>query len=127
MTPLTREWLRKADDDRRLAERAFYGRPALYDGACYHCQQAVEKYFKGLSNELGLPLLRVHDLEQLLNPLQAHDPTLRSLRRVVRGLTRYAVDYRYPGSRTNRRNAIAALAKMERVRAEVRRRLGLRK
>jgi len=42
MTPLTRQWLRKAEDDRRLAARALHNRPPLYDGACYHCQHKAE-------------------------------------------------------------------------------------
>ena len=41
-------------------------------------------------------------------------------------LARYAVDYRYPGARADRRKAQSALAAAERIRAEVRRRLGLR-
>jgi HEPN domain-containing protein len=126
MTPLTRQWLRKADDDRLLAKRALRGRPPLYDGTCYHCQQAVEKYLKGLLNEFGLPIPRVHDLEQLLGRLLTRDATLQLLRRAIKGLTDYAVDYRYPGLRATKRRAEAAVRKMERVRAEIRRRLGLR-
>jgi HEPN domain-containing protein len=103
MTPLTREWMRKADDDRLMAEWAFHVRPPLYDGACYHCHQAVEKCLKGLSNEAGLPFLKVHEPEQLLRPLLQRDPTVRVLRRVIKGLTEYAVDYRYPGLRATKR------------------------
>jgi HEPN domain-containing protein len=126
MKRLTRQWLRKAEDDQRLAARALNGRPPLYDGACYHSQQAVEKYLKSLLNELGLPVPKVHNLEYLLELLLPHDAALRSLRRTIQGLTRYAVEYRYPGWRAIRRQAVAARRKAERVRTEIHLRLGLR-
>jgi HEPN domain-containing protein len=126
MTPLTREWLRKADDDRRLAAAASRLRPPLHDGVCFHCQQAVEKYLKGLLHEHGQPTPKVHVLDDLINRLLPLDPTLKPLRRPVSGLTKFAVQYRYPRLRATKRQAQAALRVVERVRAEVRRRLGLR-
>ena len=77
-------------------------------------------------NELDLPIPKIHTLEVLLTLLLPHDATLQSLRSVIKGLTDYAVDYRYPGLRANRRQAVAAERKMERARTEFRRRLGLR-
>jgi len=126
MTPLTRQWLRKADDDRRMAAAASRMRPPLHDMTCYHSQQAVEKYLKGLINELALTIPRVHDLERLLGVLLPHDGTLLPLRRVIDGLSEYAVEYRYPGLRATKRQATTAMKKVERVRAEIRRRLGLK-
>ncbi len=126
MTPLTREWLRKADEDRRAAHVAFRLRPPLHDIACFHCQQAVEKYFKGLLHELGQPIPKIHDLRDLCNRLLAHDPTLKPVRLPAARLTKFAVFYRYPRMRARKRQAQAALKTVERVRAEVRRRLGLR-
>jgi HEPN domain-containing protein len=126
MTPLMRQWLRKADDDRRMAVAASRMRPPLHDMVCYHCQQAVEKYLKGLINELALTIPKVHDLERLLSLLLPHDETLLTLRREINGLTEYAVEYRYPGLRATKRQAATAMTKMERVRTEIHRRLGLR-
>lgn len=62
----------------------------------------------------------------LLNLLVPLDPTLRPLRRILRSLERYAVDYRYPDENATSRQMRAALRHAERVRAEVRTRLGLR-
>jgi HEPN domain-containing protein len=126
MTPLTREWLRKAEGDRAQAYAAVRLRPAIYDGCCFHCQQAVEKYLKGLLNELGQPVPKTHELLILLNHLLALDATLRPFRGAVARLTEYAVDYRYPGFRATKQRSQTACKTMERVRAEVRRRLGLR-
>jgi HEPN domain-containing protein len=126
MTPLTRQWLRKADDDKRMASAASRMRPPLHDMVCYHCQQAVEKYVKALINELALPIPKIHDLERLLAVLAPHDGTVLVLRPAIDGLIEYAVEYRYPGLRATKRQATVALTKMEQVRTHIRRRLGLR-
>src|SRR5438105_4132933 len=104
-----------------------YVRPAAYDGCCFHCQQAVEKYVKGLLHERGRPVPKTHQLLLLLNLLPTTDAALKSFRGAVARLTEYAVDYRYPGFRATRQRARTACKTMERVRAEVRRLLGLRR
>jgi len=126
MTPMTREWLRKADADLRTARLLIAEKPADHDVICFHCQQAVEKYLKAFLQERGTPIPKTHDLKALLDLTLPFDPTLGSLRQSVRPLTKYAVEYRYPGFRADRRQSRRALAVVERVRAEVRRRLGLR-
>lgn len=126
MTLLTREWLRKADADRMVAVRQFTLRPPAHDIVCFLCQQAIEKYLKGLIVELGLNVPKTHDLDQLLNLLLSSDATLKSLARSIKDMTDFAVDYRYPGMRATKRQANSALSKVERVRAKIRRRLGLR-
>jgi hypothetical protein len=57
--------------------------------------------------------------------LLPHDGTLAPLRRGVTSLTKYAVEYRYPGVRATTRQMQAALRTMARVRTELRARLGL--
>ena len=126
MTPLTREWLRKAEADRQTARREFDAKPPSYDAVCFHCQQAGEKYLKGLLQERGTVFPKTHDLERLVDLLLPTDPPLRPLRPIGHRLTRYAVDFRYPGEWATRRQARSGLAAAERIRAEVRRRLGLR-
>jgi hypothetical protein len=81
---------------------------------------------KGLLHEGGSVVPRTHDLTRLHTLLVPNHPTLQPLRRPLSPLTRFAVDYRYPGARADRRKARSALAAAERIRAEVRRRLGLR-
>jgi hypothetical protein len=83
-------------------------------------------YFKGLLAESALPIQKTHDLTILLLQLIPTDPTLRALGRGLKGMTRYAVEYRYPGMNTTSRQARSAFAKALVVRAEIRRRLGLR-
>jgi HEPN domain-containing protein len=92
---------------------------------CFHCQQAAEKYLKALLQELGLAVPKTHNLNDLLDLLVPHDAALAALRRRLKGLTRYAVEYRYPGLRARTREMQSALRNAERVRAELRDRLGL--
>jgi HEPN domain-containing protein len=125
MKKLTAAWLRKAESDFRVAKNLGGLRPPAHDEVCFHCQQAAEKYFKALLQEWGLPVPRVHDLEYLLSLLLPNDATLRVVRRGLDGLSRFAVDYRYPGFHANARKAKAALQMAERIRLEVRTRLGL--
>ena len=126
MKRLTAEWVRKAEADVVGARKLAVTKPPLHDLACFHCQQAAEKYLKALLQEWGLPVPRTHNLEDLLNLLLPHDATLRRLRRGLRYLSQFAVDYRYPGLQATRRQVQAALRWMERVRQEARTRLGLR-
>jgi HEPN domain-containing protein len=47
MKPLTREWIRKAENDFKVAGQILRRRKDVVpDAACFFCQQCVEKYFK---------------------------------------------------------------------------------
>jgi HEPN domain-containing protein len=96
------------------------------DPICFHCQQSAEKYLKALIQELGIPVPRTHRLNDLLVMLRSHHPTLISLGRVLNSLSRYAVDFRYPGWNAKRRQVRTALQHAERVRLAARRLLKLR-
>jgi HEPN domain-containing protein len=126
MTPMTGEWVRKAEDDVRLARVAASGRDRLYDGICFHCQQAAGKYLKALLQEAGRPVPRTHELLLLLTLLVPIHPTLRSLQRGLGFLTQFAVDQRYPGKNATKRQAQATLRWSDRVRSACRTILGLK-
>ena len=68
---------------------------------------------------------RTHNLKDLLKLLLAHDSTLKPLRKMPESLTRYAVEFRYPGPRATSRGMKAALRHTRLVRKEMRRRLEL--
>src|SRR5687768_9034409 len=99
MKTLTREWVEKAESDQRAAETLAAGSEPLHNQVCFHCQQSGEKYLKALLQELGQPVPRIHDLDELLDRLRPYHPGLRSLRRGLRFLTNFAVEPRYPGFR----------------------------
>jgi HEPN domain-containing protein len=71
--------------------------PALHSQACFQCQQSAEKYLKAMVQELGLAVTRTHNLVELLKLLVPHDTSLKSLERGLDFLTRFAVEFRYPG------------------------------
>jgi HEPN domain-containing protein len=101
-------------------------KPPLNDLICFHCQQSAEKYLKSLIQQLGLIVPRTHKLEDLLRLLLPRDATLKPLRRTLVSLSRYAVDFRYPDENATRREALTALRHAEKVRKELRSRLGLK-
>jgi len=118
MRSLTKEWVRKAEADLAAVKRIRTARPPLRDESCFHCQQAAEKYLKALLQEQGVVAPRTHNLLDLLNLLLPHDATLSRLRRGVRSLRRYAVDFRYPGFRATSRQTAAAIRHAEQIRAD---------
>jgi HEPN domain-containing protein len=121
----TAQWVLKAEEDIEVARNlAGLAKPAR-DAACFHCQQSAEKYLKALLQELGAAVPKTHNLIDLLDLLLPHDATLAPLRRGLKSLKRYAVEYRYPGLRARTREMQSALRIAEHVRAELRTRLGL--
>jgi HEPN domain-containing protein len=76
--------------------------------------------------EKSIPFRRTHDLLELLPLLLPHEPELQRLRRGLGFLSKFAVDFRYPGHDATGRQAKSALRWAKRVRKEVRRCLKLR-
>jgi HEPN domain-containing protein len=126
MKRLTAEWVKKAEADFIAASQLARHKAPLHDVVCFHGQQTAEKYLKALMEELGLAVPRTHNLVALLPLLAPHHGRLRSLRRGLDFLTRYAVDTRYPGESASRRQAEAARRWAGRVRATCRDLLGIR-
>jgi len=126
MKRMTREWLRKAEADYRLAKKLAEGSEPFYDQRSFLCQQAAEKYLKALLEELDLPVPRTHLLHDLLGLLLPHHPSLRPLQRGLKFLTRFAVATRYPGDDATKRQAEAAFRWADRVRTAARAILGIR-
>jgi HEPN domain-containing protein len=121
----TKLWVRKAKDDIVGARSLERSKPALNDLICFHCQQCGEKYIKALVQELGLAVPRTHILEELLVLLRPHDSSIGRLRPSAVSLSRYAVQFRYPGKNASKRQALAALRHAESVRKEIRTRVDL--
>src|SRR5438445_211084 len=99
----TAQWVLKAEEDVESARSLAALAKPKRDAVCFHCQQAAEKYLKALLQEIGMAVPRTHNLNDLLNLLLSYDSTLATLRRGLRSLIRYAVEYRYPGLRATTR------------------------
>jgi HEPN domain-containing protein len=57
-------WFRKAESDLTTAQLVLAS-VGPYDTACYHAQQAAEKYLKGFLAFRGAAIPRIHDLLEL--------------------------------------------------------------
>ena len=62
---LVKGWLRKADSDLTSASLCVEREQAL-DTACFHAQQAAEKWLKAYLTAYGVALPFVHNLEKLI-------------------------------------------------------------
>ena len=59
-------WLQKASHDLETAQRALHGGNPITDTAAYHCHQAAEKALKAYLASRFEPLVKTHDLMDLL-------------------------------------------------------------
>ena len=106
------EWLQKAHSDLRSARILLAHDPPVFDTACFHCQQAVEKALKAFLVWKEIPFEKVHSLVYLLDLGVAQEPGFEALRESAESLAPYAVEIRYPGEalKITREEADAALA-----------------
>lgn len=87
-------WLRKAESDLTALRFCIAGRAAL-DVACFHAQQAAEKFLKAYLTYCDIRFPFVHNLEQLADICEARDPSFHKIKKVAQTLTPYAVELRY--------------------------------
>jgi HEPN domain-containing protein len=126
MSPITAEWVAKAEADWVTSNRELRARRAPnYDAACFHAQQAAEKHLKALLQDRGVDFAKTHDLEELLGQVLAMQPLWSDLGPDMATLTQYAVRYRYPGDNATREEARLAVKIAQTVRTRVMAVLGL--
>jgi HEPN domain-containing protein len=117
MNPLVAEWALKAEADFNSALRELRARKnPNYDSACFHAQQCIEKYLKGILQNLGIPFQKTHDLNRLLDQCVDQYPGWHSARNDCQMLTQYAVAFRYPGESATKDDAKQAVAAATRLR-----------
>jgi len=95
---IVQQWIELADKDLDLAAhtaKTMY--PIPYELVCYHCQQFVEKYFKGFLVSKGQEPLYIHDLVKLAALCEAENREFGQLKQKCIVLTQYGVQPRYPG------------------------------
>lgn len=91
---LARGWFRKADSDLTACRRMVES-PGPYDTACFHAQQAVEKYLKALLAFAEQPIPRTHNLEELERLCATCHPPPDFTGMDLAELTPYALQMRY--------------------------------
>ena len=126
MKPMTREWVKKAEGDFKVASQILSRRKDIVpDAACFFCQQCAEKYLKARLIEANIAFPRTHDLLLLLNLCLPIEPLWSAYAKSVEAMSDYAVDFRYPGQSTSLAEARRCLRDCKAVRREVRLALGL--
>lgn len=116
MKDLTKEWIKKSEGDVGTAVReSSVKEGANWDAVCFHAQQAVEKYLKGILQEIEKPFSKTHDLSVLLELALSEFPELNVLADDLEWLSAFAVEFRYPGEEALEEDAKHALAIMERA------------
>lgn len=72
-------WLNKAEHDVMSAQRLLEIEPMILDNACFHCQQAIEKYLKAFLIYHGQDVERTHNIIFLLSQCANFDPVFASI------------------------------------------------
>jgi HEPN domain-containing protein len=91
------DWIHKAEADVASAETLLSRDPPLLSPACFHAQQAAEKYLKAYLTSRQVESPRTHSIRELLNLAAQIDPDLSSRLTTAAALTVYGVEIRYPG------------------------------
>ncbi|MCS7338256.1 MAG: HEPN domain-containing protein [Verrucomicrobiae bacterium] len=126
MKPATREWVKKAENDFKVASQISRHRKDIVpDAVCFFCQQCIEKYLKARLTEAGIEFPRTHDLRLLLDLCLRVEPLWSNYADILDEMSDYAVDYRYPGRSATLQEARSALKHCSQLRAKIRKSLGL--
>lgn len=87
-------WVKKGDSDLANAELCVGSSTAL-DTACFHAQQATEKYLKAYMIACTISFPLIHNLEKLVDLCIPHDSAFATIKSAATVLTPYAVALRY--------------------------------
>jgi HEPN domain-containing protein len=113
-----RQWLLKAEEDLNAAKSLLAHGTTFLSTACFHSQQAAEKYLKAFLTRHQAEFPKTHDIDELLDLISPINGDLSASLREAAILTNYGVDVRYPGDSptVTANDAKEALRLAERVR-----------
>jgi HEPN domain-containing protein len=87
-------WMNKAENDLLSAQRLLEIEPLILDTACFHCQQAIEKWLKAYLIYNNVDIQKTHDVIALLDKCANFDPEFADVDPL--DINAYAVNGRYP-------------------------------
>jgi len=93
---LVDKWIKKAENDLVTAERQLSFEDPIAQTACFHCQQAAEKYLKAFLVHHQIYFTKTHKIMELLDLCATVDPSFPDELQDADNLTDYAVEIRYP-------------------------------
>ena len=88
------QWLLSAEEDYDSAVILFNAQK--YKTAIYHSQQCAEKAFKGFLIFKKHPLVKIHDLVELLRLCKIYDQDFDKILHLALSLDGLDIEYRYP-------------------------------
>jgi HEPN domain-containing protein len=91
-----KEWFKKGDHDLQTVEILLKDPNPPTDTLCFHCQQAVEKYLKGLLTFSKIDFIKTHDLEYLYKLSVKALKKLETYEEEILSLNKYSIEPRYP-------------------------------
>jgi HEPN domain-containing protein len=95
LSETSRILLKKAEED-ATAVREFAGNPEIGDSIIgFHAQQAVEKWLKAVTAASGVRHSTIHDIDRLIEIVEATGVEVPLDRDRLAVLTQYAVPFRY--------------------------------
>lgn len=95
MNESAEEWFRKASKDMKAAGTLSEDEE-LWELACYHFQQAAEKFLKGFLATIGGRVPYTHDLEELAIRCSEHDRDFLTIQDDSLYLNPFYIEARYP-------------------------------
>ncbi len=120
MNPLTLEWIEKAEGDYSAARQVYLGSDPVYHVICFLAQQCTEKYLKAYLQEMNIPIIRTHNLSQLLDLILPTIPEWSVWKSELSKLSEFAVDTRYPAQTPSQSDVEDAMETCEKIRDTVR-------
>jgi HEPN domain-containing protein len=94
MKEISREWLRKAQDDLDVIEE-IKNKKHLTNMIAFHAQQAIEKSLKAIIDEFDLGFVKIHQIERLLEIVKEHLEA-KIDNEIVQMLDSLYIESRYP-------------------------------
>lgn len=95
-TKYVESWLARGDDDLVLVKLILEKGTGSPNLACFHAQQAAEKYLKGYLAHHDKHVRKIHDLPKLLGGCMQIDSSFKELREDAQYLTQFYIESRYP-------------------------------
>lgn len=95
---IIKKWFSKGNNDLKNIENNLNSEIIPTDTVCFHAQQAIEKYFKGVIVYLEKEISKTHDLVKLLSEITDFMPELLPLEEDIEKISEFAVESRYPDS-----------------------------
>ena len=92
-----KNWIKKANNDFKIAHRELKANNPVKDMICFHMQQCVEKYLKAFLSHNNVSFRKTHDIAELIESCKDIDPEFNNLYDLeADSLTIYGVEIRYP-------------------------------